>query len=189
MTDQEIVVLFWDRNELAIRESQRKYSAYCRRIAGNILADRRDIDECESDTYLTAWNTIPPQRPGELAPFLGRITRNLSLKRLRLNTARKRGSGIACLSLEELQGCIPEGKTFEETIAARELGRHIDRFLRSLPDMSRRIFICRYFYCESLEELCRRTGWGMSRVKMTLLRTRNKLKSYLEKEGVFIAEE
>lgn len=188
MTDQEIIVLYWDRNELAIRETQRKYSSYCRKIAVNILLDIRDVDECESDTYLTVWNTIPPQRPSELAPYLGRITRNLSLKRLRLNTAQKRGGGVHTLSLDELLDCIPESKTFEATVEARELGQIIDRFLRTLPTIHRRVFICRYFYCDSIEEICQQTGWGTSRMKMTLLRVRNKLKSYLEKEGVFIEE-
>ena len=188
MTDQEIILLYWDRNELAIRETQRKYSSYCRKIAVNILLDIRDVDECESDTYLTVWNTIPPQRPSELAPYLGRITRNLSLKRLRQNTAQKRGGTTATLSLDELLDCIPECRSFDATLEARELGRCIDRFLRTLPQMHRRVFICRYFYCDSLEDICQRTGWGMSRLKMTLLRVRNKLKTYLEKEGVFIEE-
>lgn len=188
MTDHEIVVLFWARDEQAIEETRSKYGSYCRSIALNILADRQDAEECESDTYHTVWNCIPPQRPNQLAPYIGRITRNLSLKRLRQKRAQKRGGGSHDLSLDELLGCIPKGQDFGAILESRELGRIIDRFLRTLPDQQRRIFVCRYWYCDSIEEICNQFGWGQSRVKMALHRTRLKLKLELEKEGVFVAE-
>ena len=188
MTDQEIVSLYWMRNEQAIQETRSKYGAFCRGIAMNILADSQDAEECENDTYHIAWNNIPPQRPDPLAPYIGRITRNLSLKRLRQKGTQKRGGGNHDLSLDELQGCIPEGQDFTALLEARELGRTIDRFLRSLPEKQRRIFICRYWYCDSIEEICRQFGWGQSRVKTTLHRIRLKLKKELEKEGLFYAE-
>ena len=188
MTDQEIVLLFWKRDEQAIAETRNKYGVYCRRIALNILADPQDAEECENDTYHTAWNTIPPQRPEQLAPYIGRIARNLSLKRLRQNRTQKRGGGVQILSLEELLDCVPDGQNFNAVLESRELGRIIDRFLRALPDWQRRLFVCRYWYCDSIEEICKQFGWGQSRVKMALYRIRCKLKTELEKEGVFVAE-
>lgn len=189
MTDREIVVLFWARNEQAIHETRSKYGAYCRRIALNILADHQDAEEYENDTYHTVWTSIPPQRPEQLAPYIGRITRNLSLKLLRQKCTQKRGGGVHALSLDELSDCIPRGQDFGAVVESRELGRVIDRFLRTLPEQQRRIFVCRYWYCDSIEEICNQFGWGQSRVKMALHRTRLKLKQELEKEGVFVAEE
>jgi RNA polymerase sigma-70 factor (ECF subfamily) len=186
MTDLEIVTLYWERNENAIVETKRGYGAYCRRIAQNILTNLQDVDECESDTYLTAWNTMPPQKPDTLAPYLGRITRNLSLKRLRWNQAQKRGGGKGELSLDELAECIPAGKTFQEALDARELARIIDRFLRALPAEARWIFLRRYWYCDPVETIAKQLGCGQSRVKMSLYRTRNKLRDTLEKEGIFV---
>ena len=185
MTDAEIVALYWERNETALAETKQSYGAYCRRIAHNILTDLQDVEECENDTYLVAWDTMPPQKPDRLAPYLGRITRNLSLKRLRSNRAQKRGGGTPCLSLDELAECIPQGQSFQETLEAWELARVIDAFLRTLPAEQRWVFLRRYWYCDPVEEIGKHLGWGQSRVKMSLHRTRNKLRAVLEKEGVF----
>ena len=188
MTDQQIVLLYWNRDEQAIRATREKYGAFCRCIAMNILADPLDAEECENDTYHALWNAIPPHRPDPLTPYIGRITRNLSLKRLRQNCAQKRGGGKADLSLDELLVCIPDGRDISDRLEARELGQIIDKFLRSLPPLQRHIFVCRYWYCDSVEQISQQFGLGQSRVKMTLHRTRSKLKQALEKEGVFIEE-
>lgn len=188
MTDQQIVALYWARDEQAIAQTCRKYGPYCRQIAFNILANLQDAEECESDTYQALWNSIPPQKPEQLAPYIGRITRNLSLKLLRKKRAQKRGGGVSDFSLDELLDCIPKGYDFNNLVEARELSRIIDRFLRTLQEQQRRVFICRYWYCDSIEEICKQFSLGQSRVKMMLHRTRAKLKQELEKEGVFIAE-
>lgn len=183
MDDQKIVTLFWNRNEQGLQEVKSKYGNYCRSIAYNILRNMQDAEECESDTYLTAWNVIPPEKPMLLGAFLGRITRNLSLKKLRSNTAVKRGGNEAILSLDELSDCIPVGKSFEETLQAQELADLISAFLYTLSEMERKIFVVRYWYCASIKEIADRFGFTQSKVKMMLLRTRTQLREHLVKEG------
>jgi RNA polymerase sigma-70 factor (ECF subfamily) len=189
MTDHEIVGLLWARDEKGLAGMREQYSAYCYGIAYHILQDRQDSEECENDTYLAAWNAIPPERPRILGAYLGGITRNLSLKRLRQRSTQKRGGGEAVLSFDELMSCVPAGQSFEETLQTRELARLLNRFLYTLPEQERRVFLCRYWYCDSILDICRRFGYGKSKVKMMLLRTRKKLSEYLQKEGVFVAEE
>ena len=184
MEDQKIVLLFWDRNEQGLQEAKNKYGNYCRSIAYNILRNMQDAEECESDTYLAAWNVIPPQKPTLLGAFLGRITRNLSLKKLRSNTAAKRGGNEAILSLEELSDCIPAGKSFDETLQAQELADIISNFLRSLSKTEQKIFVVRYWYCASIQEIAVDFGFTQSKVKMMLLRTRTQLREHLIKEGI-----
>lgn len=133
MDDQIIIDLFWNRDERAIEETERKYGAYCRSIARNILWDRSEQEECLNDTWLKTWNSIPPQRPKILAVYLGTITRNLALNRLRHHGAQKRGSNQLNLAYEELQESVPAQDTVEELISAQELGKLLDRFLRTLP--------------------------------------------------------
>lgn len=186
MVDEKILELFWDRNEQAIMETQLKYGKYCYMIAYHILRDFEDAKECENDTYFSAWNVIPPQKPMKLQAFLGKITRNLSLKKIRGKTAEKRGGGEATLSLDELCDCISDSHDFQENLQAEELAEILNAFLRNLPQTERRIFLCRYWYCDSITEICKQFGFGQSKVKMTLSRTRQKLLKYLEKEGVFL---
>lgn len=186
MTDQRIIELFWDRNELAINETQTKYGHFCYSIAFNILRNKPDAEECENDTYLSVWNTIPPDRPMCFSAFLGKITRNLSLKRLRSCKTQKRGGNEALLSLDELLECIPDHRSFDEMINERYLTELLNAFLRALPDNERRVFICRYWYCESVKEIAQEFGFGESKVKMMLLRTRQKLLTYLTEKGVFV---
>lgn len=188
MEDGRIVKLFWERNEQGLREAKLKYGNYCRSIAYGILRSWQDAEECENDTYLAAWNVIPPQRPSLLAAFLGKITRNLSLKKLRTDTALKRGGNVAIVSLEELSECIPSGKDFDEQLQAQELADIISVFLRDLPDVERKIFIERYWYCSTVKEIAARFGYTQSKVKMLLLRTRASLREYLMKEGIFCEE-
>ena len=183
--DSQIIELFWYRDERGLQEAKDLYGEYCYRIAYNILNSRQDAEECESDTFWTAWNLIPPQRPGLLRAFLGKIARNLSLKRLRANTAQKRGGGIVPASLEELAYCIPEHHSFDERVQAQELADIISDFLRSLPETERKVFICRYWYCDDIKTIAQSFRFTESKVKMMLLRTRNKLQDYLVKEGMF----
>ena len=189
MDDRRIVMLFLERNEQGLREAKNTYGSYCRSIAYGVLRDWQDAEECENDTYLVAWNVIPPQQPTFLAAFLGRITRNLSLKKLRTDTTAKRGGNAAILSLEELSDCIPAGKSFEEEIQAKELADTINNFLRNLPEPERKAFIFRYWYCDTISEIAGRFGFTQSKVKMMLLRTRVKLREYLIKEGIFCEKE
>lgn len=189
MDDDNIVNLFWERQEQAISECVRKYESTCQSVAMSILNDRLDAEECVNDTWVRAWNSIPPQHPDRLGAFLVRIVRNLSLDRLRRRKADRRIPGEYVLSLEELSDCLPEGDSGEwnreeDETEMMALGGVISDFLRSESETSRKLFVCRYFYGQSIEELCSRFDMGESRVKSTLFRTRNRLKKYLEKEGV-----
>lgn len=186
--DKQIVALFLERDEQGLRAARDKYGNYCYSIACNILDDRQDAEECVNDTYLAAWCRIPPCEPVCLSAFLGKIARNLALKRYRENTALKRGGGTVTLSLEELSGCIPTGHSFDERLQAQELADLISRFLRSLPETERRIFVRRYWGCESIGDISQKCGFSQSKVKMMLLRTRRKLQTYLTEEGIFYEE-
>lgn len=186
MDDNKIIELYWTRDERALEATRTKYGHYCYTIAYNILHNREDSDECVNDTYLGAWNSIPPHRPQLLSTFLGKITRNLSLKQLRTRSAQKRGGGEAALALEELEECIPSQSSTEEAILEEELTKTLDIFLRTLPETERRIFLCRYWYFDSISAICIRYGFGKSKVKMILLRTREKLRHYLEQEDIYL---
>ena len=185
MDDRNIVQMFWERNEQGIQEVKTKYGSYCYSIAYNILQCRLNAEECENDTYWTAWNLMPPQQPVSLISFLGRITRNLSLKKLRSDTALKRGGNAATVSFDELSGCIPAGMSFDDHLQAQELADMISCFLRGISKTECNLFVCRYWYCDSIKEISARFGFSQSKVKMTLLRTREKLRNYLCEEGVF----
>jgi RNA polymerase sigma-70 factor (ECF subfamily) len=186
MNDEKIIELYFARNEKAIAETQSKYGKYCHKIAYNILQNNEDADECENDTYLGAWNAIPPTRPKLLSAFLGRITRNIALKKLRSRLTEKRIMTESILSLEELSDCIPNEKDFREEIQAEELALVLNSFLHGLKENERRIFVCRYWYCDSIKDICKQFDCGESKVKMTLSRTRQKLLVYLQERGVFI---
>ena len=186
MEDQAIIDLYWARKEQALEESDRKYGGFCRTIAYNILHSLEDSEECVNDTWLRAWNTMPPQRPGVLQAFLGRITRNLSLDRYKAARADKRGGGQRPLALEELGDCIPSAASVEEALALEELTRLLDRFLRALPERECCIFLRRYWYVDGTKEIARRYDMAEGSVKSTLYRTRQKLRAALEKEGVVL---
>ena len=183
MEDSQIVALYWEKNEDAIVETDRKYGDYCRSIAMNILADRGDAEECVNDTWLQTWNAIPPHRPTVLAAFLGAITRRLSLDRWRKNTRKKRGGGQVPLALEELSQCVPAPGGPEETAQLAELTHALEVFLKGLSSRDRDLFLCRYWYLASIREIAQAFRHPESRVKVILFRTRNKLKIYLEQEG------
>ena len=184
MEDSRIVDLYWARSEKAISETRNKYGRYCYSIAYNILHNNEDSEECVSETYLNAWNSMPEQRPDRLAAFLGRITRNLSLNRWERNTAQKRGSGQVALALDELQDCIPASDSTERIVDDRELTDLINGFLASISAEKRKIFMKRYWYFCSVRQIAAELSVSESKVKMSLLRSRNELKQLLEKEGV-----
>ncbi len=182
MEDNVIVDLYWKRDQNAIVESSLKYGSYCRSIAYGILHNTEDSEECVNDTWLRAWDSMPPQRPDKLSAFLGRITRNLALDRYDYHHAAKR-SGSFDVLLSELSDCIPSGT---DDYAQLELSELLSKFLREQPEKQRNLFLRRYWYCESIEELCKRYHMSQSAVKSSLFRTRSKLKEYLESEGVGI---
>ncbi len=183
MEDKSIVELFWQRDETAISKTQEKYGRYCHSIAYNILACDEDSEECVNDAYLKTWNSIPPERPRIFKSFLGRITRNIALDRYDYNNAQKRGGGAVEL-LGEMTDCIPDN-TAEPSDDTR-LGAAINGFLASLGQRQRVIFMQRYFYACSVKSIAERFGMTEVNVKVTLLRTREKLKAYLQKEGISI---
>ncbi len=184
MDDKKIVSLYWERSEAAIDESTKKYGRLCHSIAFNILRNNQDSEECVSDTWLRAWNSMPPQRPQKLTAFFCKITRNLSINRLEALTAAKRGGIEAALALDELAEIVSDGKSTADEAEAKMLAELINHFLASLPKKERKIFVMRYWYLYSVRDIADNFGFGESKTKMILLRTRNKLKEYLEKEGV-----
>lgn len=186
MDDGRIIDLFWARREDAIWETDKKYGNYCRSISLHILKNQEDSEECVNDTWLRAWNAMPPKRPEFLAAFLGKITRNLSISRYRMNHAEKRGSGETELILTELEECLPAGQNVEAEIEGKETVEAINRFLAGLGTESRNIFVRRYFYADSVKEVAERFGISESKVKSQLFRLRNRLKDHLEKEGVVL---
>lgn len=186
MTDLEIIGLYFARSEAAIAETAAKYGGYCRTVADNILNDPRDAEECVNDTWLSAWNAMPPQRPRHLAPYLGRITRNLSLNRYQQYTAQKRGGGQTELALNELADCIPDPQTVERVLEGKELTAAINRFLRRQPERKRNIFIRRYWYLMSIRDIAQAYGTSQSKTASLLFRMRKELRSALEKEGIAI---
>ena len=185
MDDEKIIELYFDRDERAIAETESKYGRYCYRIAYNILVSAEDSEEVVNDTYVSAWEAIPPHRPNIFSAFLAKITRRLSMKKLRYNTAEKRGGGAAAPALEELAQCVPAKSSVSDDIEAKEVGEMIDAFLQRLRADDRRIFVCRYFYLENVDDIVRAFGYSRSRVYRSLERTREKLRAYLVKEGVF----
>ena len=186
MDDRQIIALFYERSEQAIAELSKKYGDLCFKIAINILNDAQDAEECVNDAYLGAWNSIPPHEPEVLSSFLGKITRYISLKRCRDKQAQKRGAGELSLAYEELADCIPANHDFDDELEAKEIAVHINRFLSALPATERHVFICRYWYFDSIASISRQFGFRETKVKSMLFRTRTKLRNKLIKEGVMI---
>ena len=183
MEDQKIIDLYWQRSEQAIQETDAKYGGYCFSIAYNILTNREDSEESVSDTYLSAWHAMPPKRPGILSAFLGKITRHISIDRWRRRSAQKRGGGEIVLALEELEDCLSDGYSTEEAVQKKELAVFINRFLDTLPETERNIFLCRYWYVDSVKDIADTFGFSVGKVNSMLFRTREKLRRALEKEG------
>ncbi|MEY8357152.1 sigma-70 family RNA polymerase sigma factor [Lachnospiraceae bacterium 54-53] len=186
MTDEKIIELYWSRDESALEESSRQYGRYCFSIAHNILKNKEDSDECVNDTWLKAWNAIPPQRPNKLSLFIGRITRNLAFDRFKAQKAQKRCGGEFMLVLEELDECIPSKNGVESAILDEDLNNIINSFLHMLPKRECSIFLARYWYSKPLAEIAQQFSVRENSVKASLFRSRKKLKAYLEKEGVYL---
>lgn len=183
MQDEKIVELYFERNEEALGETQRKYGRYLYKIAYGILSDKADSEESVNDTYLAAWRSIPPQRPSVLATYLGKLTRRISIDIFRRKTSSKRGSTQYTLSLSELEDCVKEQTSLEESLESKELAMLISAFLRTLPEEKRVLFVCRYYYMDSLKDSARYLGISEAKAKSLLHRTRILLREYLEKEG------
>ena len=181
----ETVRLFLDRDERAPEEAKKKYSGYCMYIACNLLRDERDAEECVGDALMAAWESIPPNQPENLKAYLGKLTREAAIDRLRWNTAQKRAAGSEIKPLDELDDIVGRDDV-ESEIEAKELGRAISAFLRERNETERNIFIRRYWYFDPVDNIARRYGFGKSKVKMTLKRTRDALADYLRKEGYII---
>ena len=184
MDDSEIIELYFQRSEEAVTQTTSKYGKYCYQIAYHILSSREDSEESVNDTYLAAWNTMPPRRPNILSAFLGKLTRYISLDRWKKRSAQKRGGGQVALSLEELEECISGGDDPEKEVDRKELLRYLNRFLDALPETQRRVFVCRYWYLESIPEIAARFGFSESKVTAMLHRLREKLRARLQLEGL-----
>lgn len=183
MEDQQIVELYWHRDQLAIEHTQRKYGRYLAKVAYHILYDLEDCAESVNDTYMAAWNAMPPHRPQSLCAFLSKLTRRISIDLLRKKQSAKRGGGEYETSLEELAQCLPGGQDPEDTVNSRELVKTIEQFLLTLPERTRNVFIGRYFYMDSVKEVARYCGLSESNTKVILHRTRTALSEYLKEEG------
>ena len=185
MDDSRIIDLFWKRDETAIAETEAVYGRYCRKIAFNILGVEEDVQECLNDTWLGAWNSIPPARPACLSAFLGKITRNLAISRYRAGHALKRTGDRLSESLDELGDfAAASANNVEEAVDRSALEAAINRYLDSVSDKQRRLFVRRYFYMDSVAEIAQMYGLGQSDVKVTLLRMRRALQKVLEDEGL-----
>ncbi len=186
MEDHAIISLYLQRNERAIAESEAKYGAFCLTVAQNVLQHREDAEECVNDTWLRAWNRIPPELPQCLRAFFGKITRRLALDKRRTASREKRIPEQALCALDELSECLPDGNDTEDAVAARLLGEALNRFLGTLSKRDRDVFLCRYYFLCPTEQIARQHGTSESYVRNLISRTRKKLKAYLEKEGFSI---
>lgn len=185
MEDGQILDLYWSRDQRAIRETDGKYGKLLHGIAWNLLRSREDSEECVNDTYLRAWEAIPPARPGAFRTWLGRITRNLSLDRWKSRGAEKRGGGAELL-LGELEDCLPAPGGTERAVEDRELAELLNVFLQSLTREGRAMFLRRYWYGESVAEVAEALGCGEGKVKSSLFRSRKALRQFLEREGIAV---
>ena len=185
MKDKQIVELYWARSEAAIAETEKKYGRYCHYIAYQILCNNEDAYEVVNDTYLKAWNTIPPKRPDPLKPYVGTISRQLALDVYKSKRAQKRGGQVP-LALDELSECISGSDSSADIGESVALSDALSRFLRALPERTRIIFVRRYFYMSSVEDIAQDFSMKPSNVTMHLHRTRKKLEQFLKKEGFLI---
>jgi len=184
MEDEKIIRLYFARDEQAIAETDIKYGRSCRAVAENILTNRQDSEECVNDTYLAAWNAIPPTYPVHLSAYLIGIVRKLSLMCLRRRYADRRGGGEYALCYEELEAAVGASASLEDELELKELAGEIEAFLSTLSRDDRRIFMCRYWLIASVAQIAESTGFSSSKVKSSLHRSRTKLKTHLVKEGL-----
>lgn len=182
MEDTKIVDLYWQRSEQAVPETAAKYGSYCRIVAYNILANYEDAEECVNDTWLGAWNSMPSNRPYKLAPYLAKLTRWISLGRLRDRNCLKRGGGETSLALEELSDSLDSGFDTERQLELKELAGAIRRFTAGLEEQQRQVFLARYWFMAPIDEIAEKFDFSQGKVKSMLLRTRRALRDYLEEE-------
>ena len=183
MDDGAIISLYLARSERALEETAAKYGPYCHAVAHRILPDGRDAEEAVSDAYMAAWDSIPPQEPKRLGTYLAKLTRRAAWKRWRAKDAQKRGGGQPEAALEELAEVLPGGTDPARTVEAKELVRALDRFLESLPEVQRRVFLRRYWFFDPVNDIAARYGFTPAKVKSMLARTRARLMDFLKKEG------
>ncbi len=183
MEDKDIVDLYWARDELAIKQTKDKYENYCGKIAYNILFDFEDAKECVNDTYLKTWDSIPSNRPSKLGLYVGKICRNLAINMFEKYSAQKRAGTQTVLALDELSNCLGDKDNVQEYVDYSLLKDSINDFLKKQKKQNRIIFVRRYFYMSSIEEIAKEYGMSLSNVKMSLKRTRDSLKDYLIKQG------
>lgn len=180
MEDSRIIYFYFKRSEKAIEESKNKYGRYCSAIADNILHDDRDTEECVNDTWLNAWNSIPPSKPKKLSAFLGSITRNLAFDRYRKAHSGRRGKGEIAVCLDELKECVGDREDFTDILPLKEA---LNSFMAELTPQAREIFLLRYWYTYSVKEIVEKLGSTEGTVKSSLYRTRCALRIFLENEG------
>ena len=183
MNDQEIIALYWNRDERAIPETARVYGAYCRAIARSILSDAQDAEECVNDTWLHTWRAIPPNRPRIFSAFLGRITRNLALNRYQHSRAQKRSGSELDSVYEELAECVSGRETVEQIMDARELTQALNDFLAAQSPKNRTLFVRRYWYAERVADIAKQTGMTENHVSVILHRERAALRKFLAERG------
>ena len=183
MEDDEIIELYFERNERAVEETEKKYGHYCFSLAKRILESKEDSEECVNDTWLKVWNSIPPIKPGNFRMYLAKIIRNLSFNKYNANVAKKRGGGELPLVLEELAESIADTADVEKVYEGKELGVCISKYVSTLPQRERNIFVRRYFFVNSVKEIAERYGLTENNIMVILSRTRKDLKKYLQKEG------
>lgn len=183
--DESIIELFWNRSELALSETKKKYASFLRTVANNVLHNSQDAEECENDTYLHTWKSIPPLRPTNLKAYLGKIVRNLAIGKLRGNLAKKRGGGIIIMPYEELEECIPDGRR-DEAPDIERLRESLNSFLQMIPKEQRNIFMKRYWYSYSVNEIARQTGRKEKYITNHLYMLRRKLKQHLERQDIIL---
>ena len=183
MEDEKIIALYWERNEDAIRETDIKYGRYCHAIAYNVLYSHEDAEECVNDTWNSAWNAMPPEKPTKLSSFLARITRNIAIDRYRYNGAQKRSAEVES-AIDEYWECIPNGDApIEDEFLLRQA---INGFLAGLDTRTRVIFMRRYWYSMSVKDIADGMRLSEGHVSVILHRTRSKFRDYLTKEGIFV---
>ena len=185
MQDNQIIALYFERDELAIKMSAENYGSYCRKIAMNILSNLEDSEECVNDTWYQAWCSIPPQKPNSLAAYFGRITRNCAISKYRANRAKKRFDGITIL-LSELEDCIPVQSNIEQEMDAKRLAEIINDWLKVIPADDRILFVRRYWFGDTVKSLAKKCGLSQNQMSWRMFKLREKLKNEIEKEGILI---
>ena len=182
MDDGKIIELFALRDERAIAETKAKYGKYVFAVAENILESREDAEECASDVYFSLWNAIPRERPENLKAFIGKVARNVALSKLDYVKAEKRGANMTVL-LSEIEDILPSSDEVDDVLGREAVTKEINSFLAALPPKSRRIFVRRYFFCDSIKDISSRFEMSESKVKSSLFRMRKTLSKHLKKEG------